>query len=288
MQFETKALVLILPLILGGVTAHASDFFCNNYVAGAPLQHFQCVQTSVGPGTPLVLSLDQAGSGPRFASSVSSGSGPFASASSANASASPGLLRGFASAEMLGGSIENAQAVAVSDAWFADGGTVTGAPGVVVGTPVSLRFTIDVGGAFAGGAPFHPESEANVDLVVSGPNGAFINTGSTINKLKPTGFVTSDMNAFVGDSFEMIMKLHVFAGAINATKPGDASSVADVSNTSHLYVDVLSANANFVGSGGHLYASVAAVPEPSVYAMLLSGLFVAGVLARRRARHGLG
>jgi hypothetical protein len=105
-----------LALTLFAGSAQASFFFCNNFVASSPPPHYQCVQTDVGPGAPLVVSPDQAGSGPRVAESFSTGSGPFASASSAFASANPGLLRGFASAQMLGGSIPTAYAIANSDA----------------------------------------------------------------------------------------------------------------------------------------------------------------------------
>jgi hypothetical protein len=121
MKLKPTIFPLIFPFAFLSASAQATDFFCNNYVAGAPLPHFQCVQTTVGPGAPMVLSPEQAGGAPLFASSVSAGSGSFASASVASASAAPGLLRGFASAQMLGGSIEGAQAVARSDAWFSDG-----------------------------------------------------------------------------------------------------------------------------------------------------------------------
>ncbi len=285
MYFKPKIFLLVFPFAFLSATAHASDSFCNNYVAGSPLPQFQCVQTTVGPGAPMIVSPDQAGAGPRFASSVSAGSGLFASASSANASASPGLLRGKAFAEMLGGSIEGAQAVARSDAWFSDVGTVLGVTGVPVGTPVTLRFTIDLAGSFAGGGIFTALSEAAVDLVARGSNGAFLHTGGVINKFNPLGFVTSDVDALVGDSFQILMKLHVSAGAINNSNPANTMSVADVTNTSYLFVDVLSANADFIGSGGHLYATTAPVPEPAEYAMLLVGLVLTGALARRRAPH---
>jgi hypothetical protein len=288
MMFKPQALLLSLPLYLAGAAAQASDFFCNNYVAGAPLAHFQCVQTVVGPGAPLLIAPDQAGAGPLTAASVSAGSGPFASTASASASAEPGLLRGFTSAEMLGGSIPDAQAVARADAWSADSGTVVGALGVAVGTPVMLRFTVDVGGSFGGGGVFTALSEATVDFVARGPNGAFIHTGTQADKFNPIRFATIDISALVGDTFEMLTKLHVAAGAINNGVAANAMSVADVTNTSHLYIDVLSANADVIGASGHFYASDAValspVPEPSQTALLFGGLAMLGAFVRRRAR----
>jgi len=279
-----------LALALFAGDSQASLVFCNNYVASSPPPHYQCVQTNVGPGAPLVVSPDQAGSGLRVGESFSTGSGPFASASSAFASASPGLLRGFASAQMLGGSIPTASAVANSDAWFAAGGVVTGASGVATGTPVLLRFLIDVAGSFSGGGLFTALSEGTVDLVANGPGGLpFIHTHGHIDKYNPVGHVFVDTAASVGDTFEMIMKLHVSANATNEGGPANAMSVADVSNTSHLFVDVLSGNASFVGTDGHLYASQAVVPEPStvpeppVYSLLLLGLVLTAAFGRRRA-----
>ncbi len=280
----TPRILVSCTLLLAAVAAQASDFFCNNYVANSPPPHFQCVQTTVGPGAPSLIAPDDAGSGLRFAASTSAEGGPFAGTASASATASPGLLRGFASAQTLGG-IDGSQAVARSDAWFADGGTVVGAAGVAAGTPVKLRFTIDVAGGFAGGGIFTALSEANVDLFTRGPSGYFAETRATINKFNPFGFETTDVDALVGDTFEMLMKLHVAAGAIVNSDSANTMSVADVSNTSHLYVDVLSGNADFIGADGHAYATAAvtAVPEPAEYALLLSGLLVTGVFVRRRS-----
>ena len=285
MHPSLKFFLLTVPLAALGTVAHADDSFCNNYVAGTPAQHFQCVQTTVGPGGVSIVSPDQAGSGLLTAASVSAVSGAFASVASASAEASPGLLRGFASAEMLGGSIPEAQAVARSDAWFAAGGTVIGAAGVATGTPVMLRFIIDVAGAFVGGATFTALSEATVELFAVRGGVLALHTGTMINRFQPTAFVTTDVSALVGDSFEMLMKMHVSAGAINSAQPGNTMSVADVRNTSHLYVDALSSDAEFIGSDGHRYATptvATPVPEPSALALMIGGLACIGMLVRRR------
>jgi len=123
--------------------------------------------------------------------------------------------------------------------------------GVAAGTPVTLRFVIDVAGIFVGGATFTALSEANVDLVVTRGNVFAFESRAVINRFQPTGFVTTDVAALVGDSFEMLMKLHVSAGAVNSAQPGNAMSLADVRNTGHLYVDALSSDAEFIGSDGH-------------------------------------
>ena len=100
-------------------------------------------------------------------------------------------------------------------------------------------------------------------------------------------FVTTDVAALVGDSFEMRMKLHVSAGAVNRAQPGNTVSVADVRNTSHLYIDALSSDAEFIGSDGYRYATPTGampVPEPSEFAFMMAGLAYIGMLVRRRRR----
>jgi hypothetical protein len=288
LKFKTALMTTVLLACAQFNThAHASTFFCNNYIAGNPLQHYQCVQTEVGPGTTTVISPDQAGGAPLYAASVSVGSGPFAATSSASAYAEPGLLRGFTSAAMLAGSIDNAQSNAKADAWFADGGSVVGSGGAAIGAPVLLRFTVDLSGSFSGGGLFTSLSEATVDFVLGQPGGTSFHTGAQADKFNPSRLVTYDVRAAVGDSFEMIVKLHVTAGAINNANPANAQSVADVSHTSHLYVDVLSGDAKFIGSGGHAYASLGTtppVPEPSATALMLLGLTCIAVLMRRHQR----
>ena len=290
MNFYSKK-VLPVALLLASAwlvtPVNASTFFCNNYIAGNPLQHYQCAQTEVGPGVTSIISPDQVGAAPAFAASVSVASGPFASTSSANAYAEPGLLRGRTSAAMLTGSIDNAQSNAVADAWFADGGSVLGKAGAAIGAPVLLRFTVDLSGSFSGGGLFNAPSEATVEFVLGQPNGTSFQTRAQANKFNPSRIVTYDVRAAVGDSFEMIVKLHVIAGAFNNGNPANTQSVADVSHTSHLYVDVLSGDAQFIGSGGHAYASpdtAPPVPEPSEAALLLLGLTCIVALMRRRQR----
>ena len=153
---------------------------------------------------------------------------------------------------------------------------------------MTLRFIVDVAGTFVGGATFTALSEATVDLFGFRGNTFAFESKAVINRFQPTGFVTTDVAALVGDSFEMLMKLHVSAGAVNSAQPGNTMSVADVRNTSHLYIDTLSGDAEFIGSDGHRYATptvATSVPEPSAFAFMMAGLSCIGVLVRRRREH---
>jgi hypothetical protein len=60
-------------------------------------------------------------------------------------------------------------------------------------------------------------SEGTVDLVANGH----------IDKYNPARHVFFDTAASVGDTFEMIMKLHVYANATNEGGPANAMSVYD-------------------------------------------------------------
>jgi len=197
-----------------------------------------------------ILSPDQAGSGLLSAGSVSAGSGPFASTASASAEASPGLLRGFASGEMLGGSIPEAQAVARSDAWFAAGEPWSGR---------RRRGRDACHAALCHRRRWHLRRRRHIHRAQRSQCRSRRHPGELVRiriqggdrPIPADRFVTTDVAALVGDSFEMLMKLHVSAGAVNSAQPGNAMSLADVRNTGHLYVDALSSDAEFIGSDGH-------------------------------------
>ena len=290
MKFTQQVFSCALPLVLVCASALADDGFCNRYSAGPHPTYWQCAQTTALSETQTVIAPDQAGAGSVAASRVglNNGSGSFARTS---ASASPGLLRGFVSAEIVGDFFSD-QIGARSDAWFYDGGTVVGAPGALIGDPASLRFTLDVDGAFSGGRQFQALSEATAELYVISGNRVVLHTWTgAINKADPHRVSWGDITEFeVGDTFDIFMTLHITAAALGGRSSDERASMADVSNTGHLYVDVLSANASVVGAGGHLYATDTTdttgtpVPEPATFSLLAAGL--AGLLwtARKRGR----
>jgi hypothetical protein len=200
------------------------------------------------------------------------------------------MLRGTAGAQVItnfgdGYDFQHA----ASAAWSVDSGTVLGAPGVSIGTPVSLRFTINLDGTFLGGDGGHAPGEAGLHLWADAlGRGLFINTGTLIHRFSPSAIISIDIPGFrVGESFNMQMKLDISTIA-NNQYPGDKLTFSDVSNTGHVYVDVLSANASVVGASGHLYATSAPVPEPATFSLFAAGM--AGLLwtARKRGGHMAG
>lgn len=284
MKITRQLLACALPLALVCASALADEGFCNGYSAGPHPTYWQCAQATAGGERVTVITPDQGGGGPVTASQVglNNGSGSIARAS---ASASPGVLRGIVSAEMVGNFYDD-QITSRADAWFYDGGTAVGAPSARIGDPVSLRFTLDVDGSFSGGKQFQALSEAQAELfVISGSRVVLHTSTGSINKVDPHSLSWSDIAGFrVGDTFDLFMKLHITAAA-NGHSSGERASFADVSHTGHLYVDVLSANASVVGASGHLYATSAPVPEPATYGLFAAGL--AGLLwtARKRGAH---
>jgi hypothetical protein len=267
-------------LLCGGAQAAYSNF-CNQYAAGPHPTYFQCAQAAVNGDELHVLAPDVAGdrnvAASRFGLQKATGG-----TASASASASPGLLRGTAGAQVIGGLYGDFQHAA-SAAWSVDSGTVLGAPGVSIGTPVSLRFTNKLDGIFLWGHGLIDKAEARLTLVADAPGrGQFINTYTFINRSNPSGIFSVDIPGFrVGDSFNMQMKLDISTGANNAD-PGNEKTFIDVSNTGHVYVDVLSAKASIVGASGHLYATAAPVPEPSTVALFTAG--IAGLIWTARKR----
>jgi hypothetical protein len=106
MSFKAKVFGLVFTLAFWGAGAQAADVFCNNYyndfIAIHPVPIFQCVSTTVGPGSVLSISSDNGGGGTLSAAKTSAGSGVEASASTAGMGASPGALSGDVSAAMPG------------------------------------------------------------------------------------------------------------------------------------------------------------------------------------------
>lgn len=291
MRLRQQVLAVCFPFALLSADAYAAHSFCQNFGLGgigAPLGSFQCADTEVGAGNgaPLVLSPDQAAAATVSAAQSAAGSGVFASFSSASSTASPGLLRAIASADSTApppdDGVSFAQAIARADATFVDAGSLVAVGGSLPGAPVTLRVTINVSGSFLNLG----EGVSEVQ-VIRNDVALLVNRTVTVLGQRPTDFQQIDLPGFqVGDKVTLRMALHAEAGATNqGDKLVNRSQKADLGNTGHLYLDVLSGNATFESASGHLYGSdVGNVPEPSTYALFGSGLGMLLWLRRRRQR----
>jgi hypothetical protein len=272
--------------------AQAVNYWCNQHQGAAPGTHSQCADshTGTGNGVPQTVQPDQVGSGPVSAAQTNAGSGTFAAVGSASASAGPGLLRASASAESLNAvkpadGISFAYASAAADASFFDWLTVQGP---VTGSPVSLRFTLAVDGAFAGG-PFGELAEGIAGLSVFLDDRLVLRRGGVLNASQDDLFDIADLTGLqVGDSIGVLMTLRASAYATNERGPRYMQAKADLGHTGRLFVDVLSGDATVASHSGHRYASgaVSPVPEPSATALLAAGGLCILVAARRRRSLG--
>jgi hypothetical protein len=278
--------------------AHADGLFCQSYGPGGvnfgtaiAAGTLQCAGAGAGTGNgaPLVTALDQAGPGTVQAAQSSAGGGVFAAFAAANATAAPGLLRAFASADSFATPPADgttfAQAIGRADSSFYDFGQLAAIAGAASGDPVTVRLTVDVTGTFLNLA------EGTDQVWVARNNSTLVlNRTITVLGLRPVDFAQIDLPGFhVGDNIGLYMRLTAEAGATNeGIQPSSRSQIADLGNTGHLYLDVLSANAKFVSTSGHDYGfdialpPVTPVPEPASFALMAAGLAAMWGLRRTR------
>lgn len=272
-------IVLALPFAFLVANAQADGYFCSSRLGPLAGGYSLCAGAGAGvtntadmPSETRLIAPDAFSDTPVFASQTSTGSGIFTGFASAGSSANLGVLGASVSAEFFNAEQPvdgtfNAGAGARTDASLYDSGILVSAAGAPVGAPVSLRITIDAAGAFAGGPINAAPSEARVRLSVYLDDGrpvlfgGFSSTGVLLSKVSPFAVVPIDLTGFrVGDRLAFGLRLETSA---NATNKLPSSKATDI--TARLYVDVPSANANFVSASGHLYglgASPAPAPVP--------------------------
>lgn len=141
---------------------------------------------------------------------------------------------------------------------------------VSVGAPLSFNAAVTSSGPFSDIFTFTlPAALSTGFSLLNFPVGGLFNTVLT----SATLFSNPDGNLFTGDD-SMVRGNVASSGAISFTNGPSAAG------TYYLNVTGIA-----TGSQGGLYngaISVAAVPEPETYAMLLAGLGVMGFIARRR------
>lgn len=96
------------------------------------------------------------------------------------------------------------------------------------------------------------------------------------------GLLTGTISAAAGDSITLDLTLQVGSGVGTNVAGQSGFAQADYQNTVHFYLDAVTPGANTVATSGYDYASPSAVPEPETYAMMMVGLGLIGLIARRK------
>lgn len=281
-----RCAALSLCLALLGATAQAVPLdFCRTFgPSPGPGIPYQCVAALAFTGDPadqrIVFAPDRTSLGAVTAARIATGGGPYGAFASATASASPGLLRARSHGIALAPPVDGrylAAGTGMADASFVDYGSIIGGPGAKAGDPVNVHLRFDMAGAFFGDGESFLRIQVYQNFSVS-----VLNTHLFTNPLQPGEVVESDFGFAVGDSIQMFVHLETQATGLSGRE-----SLADVGNTAHAYLDVLSGNAHFESTSGHLYGlhdlNPPPVPEPSSLALLASGLGLLLGWTHRRA-----
>jgi len=178
----------------------------------------------------------------------------------ATAIAQLGLLR-LTAQSSVGTPDPHTVALARATAAFADTGKIT-LSGGTLGDLVHAFVTVDIQGTHNNG--------------VSGIMDAHLNVGNIYSVNFPNGVY--QFNAHIGDIIPISLGLSIFADASYL----NPFSVANYGNSAHFYFDFQEPGVYFNSVSGHDYSLAAAVPEADTWAMLLAGLSLVGLMAKRR------
>jgi probable HAF family extracellular repeat protein len=114
---------------------------------------------------------------------------------------------------------------------------------------------------------------------ITGPNGVGMTDLGTLGGVESRAYGINDMGQVVGEYVTANGQHHAFITGLNGV------GMVDLASLVHLPTGFTNFRATAINNHGQLAAvgDVPVVPEPEMYAMLLSGLGLMGFLARRRA-----
>jgi hypothetical protein len=163
--------------------------------------------------------------------------------------------------------------------------TVVGKMGQALGTPVQLKFTLDLHGSFVDKYfPFENyESVTTANYLGSSSGGGSVSLSYQTAPAKPANsFQTTILQTAVGDT------VTIQAGLDSVTYVGGDSAnslaIQDYSSTMHYYIDAITPGIQVVSAAGYDYST--SVPEPSSIILLSAGSFFALTCRLTRGRRG--
>lgn len=190
----------------------------------------------------------------------------------ASAESSAGALKAYAGTKFSNGGWGYSSAN--STATFTDYITFSGGTGASEGSLVSL-----LEGSLTGGKTGNASYFYSISLfdTTSGTSESLVWDSHAVSgkqKLKLNNEYGADFSFNFGTTYQLVASLSLYAGN---------GGTADFSDTAMLSFDMGSADVKIATASGFNYG-VPAVPEPQTYAMLLAGLGMISVMARRRTK----
>jgi hypothetical protein len=270
---STLVLILGLPLAYAGPltflqlneSATAGD---NNTVGGS--------SASFNSGVLTQFSLI----GPMFIQSI--GGVGFADASGRVAA---GQIHGVVSAEGMhdgslgshGNPIEGSGVSDFSGEWV-DTLTAVGPIGTSVNIQITNSLHSLVSLSVLSGTFFSSADAFSGLRVLQGSNPVDLNLDNPDSNPISNRIISGNFTVPVGSSFTIEQTLTLHASALGSSVNQDVMAKADASNTSNVFIDVLTPGATLTSASGAQYASSA--PEPASFVLVSSGLLMAVLFFR--------
>jgi MYXO-CTERM domain-containing protein len=184
-----------------------------------------------------------------------------------------GALHAFASADGGGSALPSfAHGSSETDLGFGDWAIVPGTSDMAFNLHARVLLEGAFGSATANGTGFAFLQDNGFQLINTSP---FVSVGG------PTSQQDFDFQVHGGDQLGFYMTISAQANVVGPV----FSSVADLSNTGALFLDLTDTNLRLQTASGHDYSlaptSSSGAPEPGVWAMMLLGFAGLGLLRRR-------